>query len=163
MNTEHQLIEQEEDTQHGRFLTFYLDQEVYGIEIRYITEIIGMQQITKVPEVADYIKGIINLRGKIIPGIDMRLKFSKPPAEYDDRTCTIIVDTQELIVGLIVDGVAEVLTIEDENIAPPPSHKSGIRNRYISGIGKVGNDVKLLIDCKKLFEGDEAQEIGDIE
>lgn len=163
MNMEKELLEQEEDTQHGRFLTFNLGEEVYGIEIEFVTEIIGLQQITKIPEVADYIKGIINLRGKIIPVIDMRLKFNKEPIEYDDRTCIVVVDTQEVVVGLIVDKVAEVLTIDDDDIAPPPSYKSGIRNRYIRGIGKIGDEVKLLLDCKKLFDENETQEISDIE
>ncbi len=163
MNMENELFEQEEDTQHGRFLTFNLGDEIYGIEIQYVTEIIGLQQITKIPEVAEYIKGIINLRGKIIPVIDMRLKFNKEAIEYDDRTCIVVVDTQEMVVGLVVDKVAEVLTIDDENIAPPPSYKSGIRNRYIHGIGKIGDVVTLLLDCKKLFDDQETQEISEIE
>jgi purine-binding chemotaxis protein CheW len=163
MNMENELFEQEEDTQHGRFLTFSLGEEIYGIEIEYVTEIIGLQQITKIPEVAEYIKGIINLRGKIIPVIDMRLKFNKEPIEYDDRTCIVVVDTQEMVVGLIVDKVAEVLTIEDEDISPPPSYKSGIRNRYIRGIGKIDDEVTLLLDCKKLFDEQETQDISEIE
>jgi purine-binding chemotaxis protein CheW len=163
MNMENELFEQEEDTQHGRFLTFNLGEEIYGIEIEYVTEIIGLQQITKIPEVAEYIKGIINLRGKIIPVIDMRLKFNKEPIEYDDRTCIVVVDTQEMVVGLIVDKVAEVLTIEDEDISPPPSYKSGIRNRYIRGIGKIDDEVTLLLDCKKLFDEQETQDISEIE
>lgn len=158
-----QLLEQQEDTQYGRYLTFYLLDDVYGIEIKYVTEIIGMLPVTSVPEVADYIKGIINLRGKIIPVIDMRIKFNKPPAEYDDRTCIIIVETEDLILGLIVDRVADVMTINDEDIAPPPSHKSGIRNRYIRGIGKVSGGIKLLLDCDKLFNEEETQEINSIE
>ncbi len=160
MNTDGQLLEGQEDTQHGRYLTFFLEEEVYGIEIKYVTEIIGVQHITKIPEVADYIKGIINLRGRIIPVIDMRLKFNKPQADYDDRTCTIIINTQQLVVGLIVDRVAEVLTIEDEHIAPPPKHKAGVRNKYISGIGKAGKDVKLLIDCGKLLDSEAKQDIS---
>lgn len=160
---ENALFEQQEDTQQGRYLTFYLGKDVYGIEIKYVTEIIGVQPITKIPEVAEYIKGIINLRGKIIPVIDMRLKFKKQEIEYDDRTCVIIVDTQEIIVGLIVDKVADVLTLNEEDIAPPPSHKSGIRNRYISGIGKVGGEIKLLLDCEKIFTDEETQEISQIE
>ena len=111
-----------------------------------------MQPIAKIPEVPDHIKGIINLRGKIIPVIDMRLKFKKPSAAYNDRTCIIVVDTQELVVGLIVDKVAEVITIKDEDIAPPPDHKTGIQNKYLKGIGKVEGQVKLLLDCRKLFD-----------
>ncbi len=160
-NEEH--FENHEDTQHGRYLTFNLCEEVFGLEIRYVTEIIGMQPITKIPEVAEYIKGIINLRGKIIPVIDMRLKFGKEPIEYDDRTCIVVVDTQEMIVGLIVDKVSEVITIDDENIVPPPSQKSGIRNRYIQGIGKIEDNVKILLDCNKLFDEEETKDIGQIE
>ena len=162
MEANEELLEQQEDTQHGRYLTFNLGEEVFGLEIRYVTEIIGMQPITKIPEVASYIKGIINLRGKIIPVIDMRLKFGKEAAEYNDRTCIIVIDTQELIVGLIVDKVSEVMTIEDENVVPPPDQKTGIRNRYIQGIGKVDGNVKLLLDCRMLLDGNEIQEINSI-
>jgi purine-binding chemotaxis protein CheW len=156
-----ELMGQEEDTQHGRYLTFYLGAEVYGIEIEYVTEIIGIQPITKIPEVSDFIKGIINLRGKIIPVIDMRLKFNKEPIEYDDRTCIIVVDTDHMTVGLIVDKVSEVMTIDDDSVVPPPDHKTGIKNRYIQGIGKIASDVILLLECKKLF--DDSQEPDDVE
>lgn len=152
----------QEDTQHGRYLTFNLGEEVFGLEIRYVTEIIGMQPITKIPEVPDYIKGIINLRGKIIPVIDMRLKFGKESIDYDDRTCIVVIDTQEMVVGLIVDKVSEVMTIDDQDVVPPPSERTGIRNRYIQGIGKIEGNVKLLLDCKKLFDEEEMQEIGEI-
>ena len=157
MEVNAELLEEQEDTQHGRYLTFNLGEEDFGLEIRYVTEIIGMQPITKMPEVASYIKGIINLRGKIIPVIDMRLKFGKAPAEYDDRTCIVVIDTQELIVGLIVDKVSEVMTIDDQDIVPPPDHRTGIRNRYIQGIGKVDDTVKLLLDCSMLLDGEEVQ------
>ncbi len=162
MEINEELLEQQEDTQHGRYLTFNLGEEVFGLEIRYVTEIIGLQPITKMPEVAPYIKGIINLRGKIIPVIDMRLKFGKEAVAYDDRTCIIVIDTQEVVVGLIVDKVSEVMTIEDENVVPPPDHKTGIRNHYIQGIGKVDGSVKLLLDCNMLLDGDEVQEINEI-
>lgn len=155
-------IEQIEDTQHGRFLTFSLGEEDYGIEIKLVTEIISLQSINQLPEVAEYIKGIINLRGKIIPVIDVRLRFKKEPIEYNDRTCIIVIDTGEISAGLIVDYVSEVLSIDDENIAPPPDMKTGIQNRYIQGIGKVGDKVILLLDCKKLFLDDEIQIISQI-
>jgi len=157
-----EILEEQEDTQHGRFLTFALGDEVFGIEIRYVTEIIGMQPVTKLPEVPDFIKGIINLRGKIIPVIDVRLKFKKNAVEYNDRTCIIVIETSDLCVGLIVDNVAEVIAIEDENIVPPPDSRSGVQNRYISGIGKVGNEVKLLLDCEMLFKEEEAKILTDI-
>ena len=161
--TEGELFGQQEDTQRGRYLTFYLDEEVYGIEIEYVTEIIGLQAITKVPEVAAYIKGIINLRGKIIPVVDMRLKFGKTPIDYNDRTCIIVVDTDNMTVGLIVDKVSEVMTIGEENVVPPPNYKTGIKNRYLQGIGKVSADVILLLECAKLFDESEEQEIRETE
>lgn len=146
-----------EDTQQGRFLTFPLDEEIYGIEIRYVTEIIGIQSITKVPEVPSYVKGIINLRGKIIPVIDVRLKFGKGAIDYNDRTCIVVIDIHEVAVGLIVDNVDEVLTIDDEDIAPPPINKTGFENRYIKGIGKAGERVQLLLDCQRLLQHDEIE------
>lgn len=155
-------LEQNEDTQKGKFLIFAIGQEFYGIEIRCVTEIIGIQPITSVPEVPAYVKGIINLRGKIIPVIDVRLKFGKEPVPYDDRTCIVVIDIENMSVGLIVDNVAEVLTIPDENIVPPPDSKTGFHNRYIKGIGKVGTDVKLLLDCDKLLSDEETEVIESI-
>lgn len=152
----------EEDTQHGRFLTFTLEDEVYGIEIKYVTEIIGIQSITKVPEVPEYVKGIINLRGKIIPVIDVRLKFGKEPMVYDDRTCIVVIDIVQVSVGLIVDNVDEVLTISDQDIAAPPPNKTGFENRYIKGIGKSGDKVQLLLDCEKLLKNEEIDVISQI-
>ncbi|MGV8906016.1 MAG: chemotaxis protein CheW [Acetobacterium sp.] len=152
----------EEDTQHGRFLTFSLEEEVFGIEIKYVTEIVGIQSITKVPEVPTYIKGIINLRGKIIPVIDVRLKFGKEAIEYNDRTCIIVIDIQDVSVGLIVDNVEEVLTIDDEAISPPPANKTGFENRFIKGIGMVGGKVQLLLECERLLKNSEMELIEDI-
>jgi purine-binding chemotaxis protein CheW len=151
------ILEIQEDTQKGKFLTFALGREVYGIEIRYVTEIIGIQPITIVPEVPEYVKGIINLRGKIIPVIDVRLKFRKEAMDYNDRTCIVVVDIQAIAVGLIVDQVAEVITIPDENIVPPPDAKTGFQNRYIKGVGKVGTEVKLLLECERLLTDEETE------
>jgi purine-binding chemotaxis protein CheW len=152
-------LQEQEDTQHGRFLTFTLGHEAFGIEIQFVTEIIGIQPITVIPEVPTFIKGIINLRGKIIPVIDVRLKFKKEPVEYTDRTCIIVIDIRETCVGLIVDNVAEVLVIGDDNIVPPPDYKTGLQNRYIKAIGKVGDEVKLLLDCDKLLKNEELDQI----
>lgn len=156
-----EMFEQEEDTQKGRFLTFSLGKETYGIEIRYVTEIIGIQAITEVPELPVYIKGIINLRGKIIPVMDVRLRFKKEPKEYNDRTCVIVVDIRDISVGLIVDSVSEVLTIPEQDIVEPPHLSKGYGNRYIKNIGKVGNDVKLLIDCEKLLTEDDMEQLNE--
>jgi purine-binding chemotaxis protein CheW len=153
-------VEMEEDTQKDRFLTFSLDKESYGIEVRYVTEIIGIQAITEVPELPEYVKGIINLRGKIIPVMDVRLRFKKEPREYNDRTCTIVVDIREVSIGLIVDSVSEVITIPEQDVVEPPQMNKGFNNRYIKKIGKVGNDVKLLLDCEKLLTEDELEDLN---
>ncbi len=155
-----ELMEQEEDTQKGKFLTFSIGNEMYGIEIQYVTEIIGIQTITEVPELPQYIRGIINLRGKIIPVMDVRLRFKKPFREYNDRTCVIVIDIMDMSIGLIVDSVSEVLQIPDEEIVPPPEAGKGPGNRYIKGIGKAGNDVKLLLDCEKLLSENELEDLN---
>lgn len=155
------LTEMEEDTQKGRFLTFSLGKESYGIEIKYVTEIIGIQAITEIPELPEYVKGIINLRGKIIPVMDVRLRFKKEPREYNDRTCVIVIDIKDVSIGLIVDTVSEVLTIPEECIVEPPKMNRGFNNRYIKNIGKVGNDVKLLLDCEKLLSEDELDSLSE--
>jgi len=151
--------EDREDTLKGKYLIFSMGRELYGMEIRYITEIIGMQPITDVPEMPEYIKGVTNLRGKIIPVMDARLRFKKEAREYDDRTCIIVLDTNEISVGLIVDSVAEVLTMEDADIAPPPEI-SRERHRYVKGIGKSDGEVRLLLDCQRLLSDDEAETLG---
>ena len=154
-----EIMETSEDSQKGKFLTFSVGKEAYGIEIKFVTEIIGIQDITEVPELPDYVKGIINLRGKIIPVIDVRLRFKKESMDYNDRTCIVVVDIKETCVGLIVDNVAEVINIEDSNIVAPPDIKTGFHNRYVRGIGKVGNEVKLLLDCDKLLNDEELVKI----
>ncbi|RKP49889.1 purine-binding chemotaxis protein CheW [Cohnella endophytica] len=145
---------QEEDTQKGKYLTFSLGDEYYAIEIKYVTEIIGMQPISEVPELPEYVKGIINLRGKIIPVMDVRLRFKKPVVSYNDRTCVIVIEISGISIGLIVDLVSEVMVIPDDDIVPPPEvSQSG--NKFIKGIGKVGTDVKLLLDCDRLINENE--------
>ena len=154
---EENLEFENEDTQKGRYLTFTLGKEDYGIEIKYVTEIIGIQPITQVPELPDYLKGIINLRGKIIPVMDVRIRFKKEPLNYTDRTCIIVIDINETSIGLIVDTVSEVASIDDQDIMPPPNYKTGFNNKYVKGIGKIGNEVKLLLDCGKILSEDETE------
>lgn len=154
-------LEFEEDTQKSRYLTFSIGKETYGVEIKYVIEIIGIQTITEIPELPEYIKGIINLRGKIIPVMDVRLRFKKEPIEYNDRTCVIIVDINDTSIGLIVDKVAEVIIIPDQDIVEPPQMNKGNKNRYIKSMGKVGENVKLLLDCEKLLTEDELEELNE--
>lgn len=156
------IIDVEEDTLKGRYLTFLIGNESYGLEVRYVTEIVGIQNITAIPELPEYVKGIINLRGKIIPVMDVRLRFKKEPKEYNDRTCVIVIDIRDLSIGLIVDMVSEVITIPDQDIVEPPQMNKGFSNRYIRNIGKVGNDVKLLLDCEMLLTADELESLSEV-
>jgi len=150
-----QAQEPMEDTLTGRYLTFMLGEEVYGIEIRYVTEIIGIQPIHRLPEVSEHIKGVINLRGRIIPVIDMRLRFKKEELGYTDRTCIVVVEIGTASAGLIVDQVAEVLEIGD--IAPPPDLQLTRKSKAVQGIGKVDGEVKLLLDCQTLLTDEETK------
>jgi len=145
-------MDEQMDTQRGKYLTFLVDSGVYGLDISCITEIIDIQQITALPESREYLKGVINLRGRIIPVIDMRSRLRRPETAYHDRTCIIVVETQGVTAGLIVDSVVEVETIDDENIVPPPSGVGSGQSQFIKGIGKSGNDVKLLIDLSLLLQ-----------
>ncbi len=143
----------EHDTSKGKYMTFKSGSEYYGLEIQYVDEIRCFQAITPIPETEDYIKGLINLRGKIIPVIDVRLRFKQEPFEYNDRTCIIVVIVKSTMVGLIVEKIAEVVEIQKENILPPPTigRTGKVQNKYVYGIGKVGGTVKLLLDADKLL------------
>lgn len=140
--------------QQDRYLTFALATEEYGIEIRFVTEIVGLQKITEVPDMPDFIRGVINLRGKVIPVMDMRSRFRKEPMGYHERTCIIVVDIQDKTVGLVVDKVNDVVDIPQAQIAPPPSGGKG-KEGYIQGLGKIGDQVKILLDVDRLL-GDTA-------
>ena len=154
---------EEEDTQRGRFLTFTIEDNVYGLPIRCVTEIIGVQPATKVPETPDYVKGIINLRGQIIPLLDVRLKFGKEELPYSERTCIIVINVNAVAVGLIVDRVDDVVTLGDDQIALPPTGGTlGFENRYIEAIGKVADIVLLLLDAENLLRSEEMEMIENI-
>jgi len=143
--------EDDEDTQQDKFLTFVLHQEEYAVEIRYVTEIIGIQNITGVPDMPAYIKGVINLRGKVIPVMDVRLRFGLEERAYDDRTCIVVICVKDHLVGLIVDSVSEVLDIPKENVEPPPKGTSGETSRFIQGMGKVGERVIMILNASQLL------------
>ncbi len=152
----------DEDTQKDRYLTFRLASEEYAVEIRYVTEIIGIQKITEVPDVDTFIKGVINLRGKIIPVVDVRLRFRLAPKEYGDRTCIVVVEMSDTTVGLIVDEVSEVLTIPEAQVSPPPKTTKGSQSRYIQGIGKVGEQVKIILNVSRLLNDEELEELHEL-
>lgn len=140
-----------EDAMKGRFLTFLIGDETYGIAIENVVEIIGIHPITEMPEMPEYIRGIINLRGSIVPAMDIRLRFKKPEADYTERTCIIVIHIGGMSTGLIVDCVSEVLTIPDEEISATPEIRSCERRGYVKNIGKTGSHIILLLDCEKLL------------
>ncbi|WP_233143038.1 chemotaxis protein CheW [Marispirochaeta aestuarii] len=148
--------DEDEQYQENKYLLFNIGKEIYGINIMVVTDIIELQKITEVPDMPDYIKGVINLRGKVIPVMDLRLRFGMEPRAYDDRTCIIIVHVENTSIGFIVDTVSEVKDIRESDIDPPPSFKKhAARDRYISGLGKVDEEVRILLDVKKILEQDE--------
>ncbi|HBC97778.1 MAG TPA: chemotaxis protein CheW [Clostridium sp.] len=154
------FMENGEDTQKDKYLIFILANEFYGIDIKYVIEIIGIQPISKIPELPEYIKGIINLRGKIIPIMDVRLRFKEEYREYNNRTCIVVIEVEDVTIGLVVDSVLEVVDIPDFEIVEPPeigNHK----NRFIKGIGKSPNSIKLLLDCNKLLSDEEVNIFSD--
>ena len=143
----------EHDTQKDKYVTFKSGNEYFGLKIEYVNEIIVFQEITEIPESEDYIKGLINLRGKIIPVIDVRIRFKQEPFEYNDRTCIIVINFRDTVVGLIVEKIAEVVEIQEENILPSPTigKADKSQNKYVYAIGKVGDEVKLLLDPDRLL------------
>jgi purine-binding chemotaxis protein CheW len=139
----------------GKFLTFFLAGEEYGIEILSVHEIIGMMPITCVPGTPDYICGIINLRGKIIPIVDLRCKFGMESKAQTAETCIIVVHVQGVEVGTVVDRVSEVLNIAAEDIEPPPSFGKDVNTDYILGIGKSQSKVKILLNIDRVIATDQ--------
>lgn len=145
------------DQQKGKYVTFQSGHEFFGIKIQYVNEIIVFQEITEIPECENYIKGLINLRGKIIPVVDVRLRFGQEPIQYTDRTCIIVLNVNDMVVGLIVERIAEVVEITEENILPAPriGKADKAHHIFVENIGKVGDTVKLLLDPDKLLNDED--------
>jgi purine-binding chemotaxis protein CheW len=145
----------------GLYLTFALAGEEYGLEILRVQEIIGMLAVTGVPRTPEYVRGVVNLRGKVIPVIDLRLKFGMPSLDDTDRTCIIVVEVlrsgQKAVMGIIVDEVSEVLDIKGEQIEPPPSFGASVHTEAILGMGKAMNKVIMLIDIDEALAGGEVE------
>ena len=138
----------------GKYLSFRLGEEDYGIEILTVREIIGMMDITHIPQVPVYVKGIINLRGKVIPVIDLRMKFGLQEIEPTSETCIIVVNIEELLIGLLIDKVNEVLDIVAENIEPAPRFGTAIDTEFILGIGKIAESIKILLNIARVLSDD---------
>lgn len=134
----------------GKYLTFFLAGEEYGLEILKVSEIIGMQPITRVPRMPEAVRGVINLRGKVIPITDLRCKFGMSAEDTED-TCIIVVQMQGIQTGIVVDRVSEVVAIGDSDIEDAPTFGAGVHTEFLLGIGKAGGRVKLLLDIDKVL------------
>jgi purine-binding chemotaxis protein CheW len=154
--------DEDEGSQDNKYLTFSIAEEIYGIDINDVTEIIEIQKITEVPDMPEFVKGVINLRGKVIPIIDLRLRFKMVERKFDDRTCIVIVNVKSNSIGFIVDTVLEVLVIPEKEVSDPPQFKSAANHEnYVIGIGKVGDHVKILLDAEKIVHQEELIKINE--
>jgi purine-binding chemotaxis protein CheW len=147
----------------GKYLTFSLAGEEYGIGILKVREIIGMMPITHVPQTPEYVKGVVNLRGKVIPVVDLRLKFGIEPIDYTERTCIIVVEisssSKTISMGIVVDSVSEVLNIKSGDIEDTPSFGTKLKTEFILGMAKIGSSVKILLDINLVLADEEVAEI----
>jgi len=143
----------------GKYLTFSLNEEEYGIGILKVREIIGMMPITSVPQTPEFVKGVINLRGKVIPVVDLRLKFGMPPLDYNERTSIIVVEVRgqsgHVQIGIVVDSVSEVVNIKGEDIEDTPTFGTKLDTEYILGMAKIGKGVKILLDINRVLSNEE--------
>ena len=149
----------------GKYLTFYLANEVYGLEILKVREIIGYMEITAVPQTPDHIRGVINLRGQVIPVVDLRTTFGMASTEVTDQTCIIVVEIADMDgtfnTGIIVDRVQEVLDIAGKDIEPTPQMGRAVNTDFILGMGKIGDSVKILLDIDRVLTGDDLVQLAD--
>ena len=150
----------------GKYLTFTLANEEYGIGILKIKEIIGMMPITPVPQTPEFVKGVINLRGKVIPVVDLRLRFGMEEIEYTERTCIIVVEIAgqagTVLIGIVVDSVSEVLNIKGEDIEDTPTFGTKLNTDYILGMAKMEGGVKILLDIDRVLTGEEISLVGQV-
>ncbi len=150
----------------GKYLTFTLEDETYGIGILKVKEIIGMMPITSVPQTPEFVKGVINLRGKVIPIIDLRLKFSMEAVPYSERTCIIVVeilsDGATVLIGVVVDAVSEVLNIREDEIEETPKFGSRLNTEHILGMAKMEGGVKILLNIDQVLSADEIKTLGKV-
>lgn len=149
------LIEEEyeeKDTLKDRYLTFELDNQTFAVAMEYVVDIINILPVTKVPNCPEFVMGITNLRGKVIPIVDLRLRFGKEKTEYTARTCLIVLELKNISVGFVIDRVLEALTIAEKLISPPPGFSKNLENRFISGIANHENGVVMILDCNIVFD-----------
>jgi purine-binding chemotaxis protein CheW len=140
-----------DDSMKDRYLSFYISGELYAVDIVAVIEIIGLQKITHVPNVPDFVEGIINLRGLIVPVVDIRCRFGLPPAKYTDKACIVVVKAGEDNVGIIVEDVSEVMKISDAHISGAPVTNKGTKSKFIRSVGKIAEKVIFLLDLNTLL------------
>jgi purine-binding chemotaxis protein CheW len=154
------------DDRAGKYLAFHLDREEFAIQVLKVREIIGVQEITAVPKTPAYLKGVFNLRGKVIPVVDLRMKFGLQELEYTQRTCIIVVnvegETGQMLMGIVVDGVSEVLSLTVADIEDTPDFGSDVSTPFLLGMAKVKDKVKILLDIDKVLTSQEIQGLGSL-
>jgi purine-binding chemotaxis protein CheW len=143
------------DVRAGKYLVFHLSEEEFGIQVQKVREIMGVLDITQVPQTPAHVKGVINLRGKVVPVVDLRLKFDMPAREYTPRTCIIVVEVSgssaTMLMGIVVDGVVEVLNIAGADIEDTPSFGKEVEVPYVMGLAKIKSRVKILLDIDQVM------------
>lgn len=162
-NVSHSGLDLDEDTIKDKYLTFYIDKQLFGISIVDVVQIVGMQEITDVPEFPSYARGVINLRGTIIPIIDVRMRLKEKEMACDERTCIIVTNIKDSYIGFIVNSVNEVIDIYNEDISDPPQIGNDYVNTYVTGIAKLSDNIVLLIDLKKILNEKELELITNID
>jgi purine-binding chemotaxis protein CheW len=145
-----------------QLVTFSIGDEEFGVEILKVQEIIRMLEITRVPKAPDFVEGVINLRGKVIPVIDLRLRFGLQAKGHDKKTRIIVIEINKMIVGFVVDSVSEVLRIPASTIEPPPPVISGLDSEYISGVGKLDDRLLIMLDLNRLLSKEEKSALGEV-
>lgn len=150
----------------GKYLTFELGEEVYGIEILKVQEIIGLMEITAVPKTPDHVRGVINLRGKVIPVLELRLKFGMESTEDTERTCIIVLEVDtldtQITMGIIVDEVSEVIEVKGDQLEPPPSFGASVSTDFILAMGKVDDKVVMLLDADRVLSSGELSTVANV-
>lgn len=160
MTTNTDILGVEVSEMEGKYLTFFTDNQLFGVPIADVVQIVGMQEITEIPEFPHYAKGIIDLRGSIIPVIDIRLRLNKVEKSYDERTCIIVTQIDTVVIGFIVDAVDAVTDINQANISSPPVVSGDSQNEYITGVAKHEGKVVLLLDTTKILSDNAFESIA---
>ncbi|MGE4298581.1 MAG: chemotaxis protein CheW [Desulfovibrionaceae bacterium] len=155
-------IQKKQDAELQQLVTFSIGEEEFGVDILKVQEIIRTMEITKVPRAPEFVEGVINLRGKVIPIIDLRMRFGLTSREHDKHTRIIVIEINNMVVGFVVDSVSEVLRIPANTIEPPPPVVSGLESEYISGVGKLADRLLILLDLDRLLSTEEVDRLGGI-